>query len=84
MPVYLLPRMGDKKMLGIRDPADPYPATLPPAREMLEAANPNLDYILLDDVHDGTTTPDAHYYRGREEEILVITLRWLAANRLSP
>jgi pimeloyl-ACP methyl ester carboxylesterase len=84
VPVDLLPRMGDRKMLGIRDPADPYPATLPPAREMLEAANPNLDYILLDDVHDGTTTPDAHYYRGREEEILRITLDWLKGNEIEP
>ena len=84
MSVYLLPRMGDRKMLGIRDPADPYPATLPPARQMLEAANPNLDYILLDNVHDGTTTPDAHYYRGREEEILGITLDWLKGNEIEP
>ncbi len=84
VPIDLLPRMGDRKILGIRDPADPYPATLPPAREMLEAVNPNLDYILLEDVHDGTTTPDAHYYRGREEEIHGITLDWLKGNEIEP
>jgi hypothetical protein len=84
VPIDLLPHMGDRKMLGIRDPADPYPATLPPAREKLEAANSNLDYILLDDVLDGAITPDAHYYRGREEEILAITLDWLADNGLKP
>jgi len=84
VPIDLLPHMGSRKMLGIRDPADPYPATLPPAQEKLEAANPNLDYILLDDVLDGVITPDAHYYRGREAEILQITLGWLADNNLTP
>lgn len=84
VPIDLLPHMGDRKILGIRDPADPYPATLPPAREKLEAANPNLDYILLDDVLDGAITPDAHYYRGREAEILRITLGWLFDNNLTP
>ena len=71
-------------MLGVRDPADPYPATLPPAREMLEAANPNLDYLLLDDIRDGAVTPNAHYYRGREEEVLGVTLGWLDRNGLAP
>ena len=79
VPIDLLPRLGNRKILGIRDPADPYPATVPPAQELLEAANRNLDYILLDDVNNGSTTPDAHYFRGREEEVLKITLRWLEA-----
>ncbi|MEC7490371.1 MAG: alpha/beta hydrolase [Pseudomonadota bacterium] len=83
VPTDLLPKMGNRKILGIRDPADPYPATLPPAQEMLEASNPNLHYVLLDDVNNGLTTPDAHYYRGREEEVLQISLRWLEKNGLS-
>ncbi len=77
VPIDILGRVGARKMLGVRDPADPYPATLPPAREMLEAANPNLDYLLLDDIRDGAVTPNAHYYRGREEEVLGVTLGWL-------
>ena len=84
VPVDILGRVGKRKMLGVRDPADPYPATMPPAQEMLEAANPNLDYLLLDDIHDGSITPDAHYYRGREEEVLGATLDWLDRNGFAP
>ena len=84
VPIDILRRTGDRKMLGIRDPADPYPATLPPARERLEAANPNLYYVLLDDVRDGASSPDAHYYRGREAEILDLTLGWLNRIGLAP
>ena len=84
VPIDMLGRVGARKMLGVRDPADPYPATLPPAQELLEAANPNLEYLLLDDIRDGATTPDAHYYRGREGEVLDATLRWLDRNGLGP
>ncbi len=84
VPIDILHHTGDRKMLGIRDPADPYPATLPPARERLEAANHNLDYVLLDDIRGGATSPDAHYYRGREAEILGITLDWLNRVGLAP
>lgn len=84
VPIDILSRTGTRKMLGVRDPADPYPATLPPAQAMLEAANPNLDYLLLDDIRDGAITPDAHYYRGREEEVLGATLVWLDRNGFAP
>ncbi len=80
VPIDILGRTGTRKMLGVRDPADPYPATQPPARELLEAANPNLDYLLLGDIRDGDTTPDAHYCLGREQEVLDATLGWLARN----
>ena len=84
VPIDILGRTGTRKMLGIRDPADPYPATLPPARELLEAANSNLEYLLLDDIRDGAITPDAHYYRGREQEIFDVTLGWLDRNGFVP
>lgn len=84
VPVDILPRIGARPMLAIRDPADPYPATLPPAQAQLEAANPALDYVLLDDLHAGATTPDAHYYRGREDEVVGITIDWLAGTGSRP
>jgi pimeloyl-ACP methyl ester carboxylesterase len=78
----LIARTGDRPLLGIRDPADPYPATLPPAREQLEAANPRLDYVLLDDIRDGRMDADAHYFTGRAGEVTRIVLDWLAAHGL--
>lgn len=74
----LIRHVGDRPLLGVRDPADPFPATLPPARAKLEAANPNLDYVLLDDIRGGASDETAHSFAGREAEVLKITLDWLA------
>ncbi len=76
-PVEILKSVGSRPMLGIRDPGDPFPATLPPAQQMLMAANPNLEYVLLPDIRKGKTDPMAHYYLGRENEVFKITLDWL-------
>lgn len=84
VPVDIITRVGDRPMLGVRDPADAFPATRPPAREQLEAANPNLEYVLLDDIRDGAMTPVAHYYLGREDEVLAITLDWLERHGFTP
>ena len=80
----LIGHVGDRPLLGVRDPGDPFPATQPPARAELEAANPKLDYRLLDDIRDGATDPAAHGFAGREDEVVAITLDWLARNGLEP
>ncbi len=80
----LIRGLGDRPLLGVRDPGDPFPATRPPAREQLEAANPHLDYVLLNDIRDGGSDPEAHGYAGREEEVLEITLAWLDRNGFAP
>ena len=77
VPVEILKHVRNRPMLGIRDPGDPFPATLPPAQQMLMAANPDLEYVLMPDIRNGKTDPMAHYYLGREAEVLQITLGWL-------
>ena len=62
---------------AIRDPADPFPATLPPAQEMLEAANPNLTYRLLDDKPKDQVSPNAHYFDDRENEVFGLLMEWM-------
>lgn len=79
----LIRHMGARPLLGVRDPDDPFPATQPPAQEKLEAANPNLTYVLLDKVPRDRLDDTIHYFQGREEEVLKITLDWLAARALS-
>ena len=79
-PIELIQQVGDRPILGIRDPGDPFPATLPPAREMLEAANPNLTYILLDDIREGAMTPTAHGFEDRESEISALICHWMQGN----
>ena len=76
--------MGDRPILAIRDPADPLPGTLPPAQEQLEAANSNLEYILLPDIRNGEMGSEAHTFTGREDEVMGIILDWLAQQGLSP
>lgn len=76
----LLARTGARPVLGLRDPADLYPATLPPAQEQLQAANAGLDYVLLPDRRNGKMDPEAHYFPGREAEVLAATLDWLQRN----
>ena len=76
----LYKNIADRKILGVRDPADPYPATLPPSQEKLEAANCDLEYFLLSDIRNGEFDADAHYFKEREEEVLKITLNRLKTN----
>mgnify|MGYP001313890216 CR=1 FL=1 len=76
-PIELLKQVGDRPLLGVRDPADPFPATLPPAQELLEAANPNLTYVLLDDIRNGELNSAAHGFEGRESEILQLVIQWM-------
>lgn len=76
-PIELIKQVGNRPLLGVRDPADPFPATLPPAQELLEAANQNLRYVLLDDIRNGEMTPAAHGFDGREGEISGIILEWM-------
>lgn len=84
VPAELIRHVGDRPLLAVRDPADPFPATTPPAREMLEAANPRLDYVLLDDVRNGQTDEKAHGFAGREAELLALMTGWLAGKGLGP
>lgn len=77
VPIELIQQVGDRPILGVRDPADPFPATLPPAQELLEAANPNLTYVLLDDIRNGAMTSAAHGFAGREDEISRLILEWM-------
>ena len=84
VPADLIRQVGDRPLLAVRDPADPMPATMPPAQALLEAANPNLTYALLDDIRAGKMDPAAHNFTGQEEAVLKITLDWLSANDLKP
>ena len=77
VPIEILKKISGIKILGVRDPADPYPATLPPSQKKLEAANSDLEYYLLNDIRNGEFDADAHYFKEREEEVLSITLNWL-------
>lgn len=81
VPIDILENISHRKILGVRDPADPYPATLPPSQERLEAANSDLVYFLLNDTRSGNLDADAHYFKGREEEVLEITLNWIKMNK---
>ena len=78
----LIARLGKRPVLGIRDPADLYPATLPPAQEQLQAANGRLEYVLLPDRRGGRMDQEAHYFPGRETELLTLVAGWLARHKL--
>jgi pimeloyl-ACP methyl ester carboxylesterase len=65
-------------ILAVRDPADPFPGTLPPAQEQLLAANKRLEYVLLPDTRDGRMDPAAHGFVGRETAVMRLLLEWLA------
>jgi hypothetical protein len=84
IPVEILTKVNDRPILAIRDIADPFPATMPPAEQQLKAANKNLEYVLLSDVSSGKMDAAAHQFSGREEEVFRITLDWLKKHRLSP
>ncbi|HEY0770688.1 MAG TPA: alpha/beta hydrolase [Sphingobacteriaceae bacterium] len=84
VPVEIIRQVKRRPILAIRDPADPFKATIPPAQQQLQEANKNLEYLLLPDIRDGKMDPAAHQFRGREEEVLRITLEWLKKHKLSP
>ena len=77
VPIDLVKQVGDRPLLAIRDPADPFPATLPPAQEMLEAANPNLTYKLLDERPQIQNSSNVHYFDGREDEVFQHLMVWM-------
>jgi pimeloyl-ACP methyl ester carboxylesterase len=82
--VELLKRLRGVPLLGIRDPADPLPGTVPPAQALLQKADPELDYVLLPDVRNGKKAFGAHFFEGRQREALTITLDWLKTHQLAP
>ena len=84
VPVEIIRKVESRPILAIRDPADPFPATIPPAQQQLQEANKNLEYVLLPDMRGGKMDPSAHQFRGREEEVLRITLDWLKKHKLGP
>lgn len=84
VPVEIIRKVQGRPILAIRDPADPFLATIPPAQQQLQEANKNLEYVLLPDIRGGKMDTAAHQFRGREEEILRITLEWLKNHKLSP
>jgi pimeloyl-ACP methyl ester carboxylesterase len=84
VPVEIIGKVQGRPILAIRDPADPYRATIPPAQQQLQEANKNLEYVLLPDIRGGKMDTAAHQFRGREEEVLRITLEWLKKHKLSP
>src|SRR5688572_14075283 len=47
VPVEIIRKVQGRPILAIRDPADPFLATIPPAQQQLEEANQNLKYVLL-------------------------------------
>lgn len=71
-------------ILAIRDPADPFPATLPPMQESLERATNTLTFVLLPDKRQGKMDPSAHSFIGRESEVLGIMLNWLRDHGFVP
>src|SRR5512144_3203285 len=84
VPVEIIRKVQGRPILAIRDPADPYRATIPPAQQQLQEANKHLDYVLLPDIRGGKMDTAAQQFRGREEEVLRITLEWLKKHKLSP
>jgi pimeloyl-ACP methyl ester carboxylesterase len=84
VPVEIIGRVRGRPILAIRDPADPFRATIPPAQQQLQEANKNLEYVLLPDIRGGKMDSAAHQFRGREEEVLRITLDWLKKHKLNP
>jgi pimeloyl-ACP methyl ester carboxylesterase len=84
VPVEIISKVEDRPILAIRDPADPFRATIPPAQQQLQEASKHLEYVLLPDIRNGKIDTAAHQFRGREEEILRIILAWLNRQKLSP
>jgi pimeloyl-ACP methyl ester carboxylesterase len=73
----LIGAAGDRPLLAVRDPDDPFVSTHPPTQRRLEAANPKLKYVLLAPLPRPAVDDTVHRFAGREEEVLALTLRWL-------
>ena len=84
VPVEIIGRVQGRPILAVRDPADPYRATIPPAQQQLQEANKDLEYVLLPDIRGGRMDAAAHQFRGREAEVLRVTLEWLRKHKLGP
>ncbi len=84
VPYESLKKVKDRPILAIRDPADPLPATLPPAQQQLEESNPNLQYVLLPDIYNGKMVRASHGFVGRQEEVFGIIQTWLHQHGLTP
>ncbi len=84
IPIEIISQVQGRPILAIRDPADPFPATVPPAQQQLQEANENLEYVLMSDVRGGKMDAAAHQFRGREQEALRIALEWLNKQQLGP
>jgi pimeloyl-ACP methyl ester carboxylesterase len=80
IPIEIIRKVQGRPILAIRDPADPFLATIPPAQQQLQDANKNLKYVLLPDVRGGKMDSAAHGFSGREEEVFRITLDWLKSH----
>ena len=81
---YELMKSIELPILAIRDPADPLPATLPPAQQQLEASNKRLKYVLLPDIRNGRMDRAAHGFAGRQDELFGIIFKWLGEQDLLP
>lgn len=84
VPYEILKKVKNRPILAIRDPADPLPATLPPAQQQLEESNPNLQYKLLPDIYDGKMDPASHGFVRRQDEVFGIIETWLHQHGLHP
>lgn len=84
VPFQLLGQVGNRPVLALRDPADPFPGTIPPAQQQLEETGPDLRYVLLPDIRGGRMDPAAHAFTGREQEVFRVVLDWMAEQGLSP
>lgn len=84
VPYESLKKVKNRPILAIRDPADPLPATLPPAQQQLEESNSNLQYVLLPDIYEGKMDPASHGFVGRQEEVFGIIQAWLNQHGLTP
>jgi pimeloyl-ACP methyl ester carboxylesterase len=84
VPYQILSKVKNRPILAIRDPADPLPATLPPAQQQLEESNSSLEYVLLPDIRNGKMDRAAHGFEGRREEVFGIILNWLNKHSLTP
>ena len=84
VPYESLKKMKNRPILAIRDPADPLPATLPPAQQQLEESNSDLKYVLLPDIYGGKMVPASHGFEGRREEVFGIIQDWLSQHGLVP
>src|SRR5690606_22416937 len=69
---------GDRPLLAIRDPDDPFVSTQPPTQARLEAASAHQRYALLDPLPRDVPKDTLHRFAGREEEVFALTLGWLA------